>query len=158
MTLLWQKKGAAKRIGVSEDEYEAHIASGEKWCNGCKEWHSEAAFGPDSSRHDGLAASCQEYRRSQRASKPKVPRTYMRGRSYVAPRDGDKRQARRRVNFLVDMGLLPNQNTVPCADCGNIGIATRHEYDHFKGYGSEHHETVEAVCSTCHHKREKLRV
>lgn len=28
------------------------------------------------------------------------------------------------------------------------------EYDHHLGYAAEHHEDVEAVCTTCHHARE----
>lgn len=48
---------------------------------------------------------------------------------------------------------------VPCADCGDevFANAYRHEYDHFMGYAAQHHETVQAVCSKCHHSREELR-
>ena len=73
-------------------------------------------------------------------------------------RDGDKKQARRRVNYLVDIGLLPDPDDVPCVDCGHLGAdGPRHEYDHYLGYSAEHHEDVEAVCSGCHHKREAVR-
>lgn len=30
-------------------------------------------------------------------------------------------------------------------------------YDHYRGYSAEHHFDVEAVCTTCHAKREKNR-
>ena len=71
-------------------------------------------------------------------------------------RDGDKKQARRRVNYLVDIGLLPDPDDVPCVDCGHLGAdGPRHEYDHYLGYEAVHHEDVEPVCSSCHHERER---
>lgn len=77
----------------------------------------------------------------------------------VPARDGDGRQARRRVNYLVETGLLAAPNTVPCADCGHVWREgeKRHEFDHYLGYAAEHHETVEVVCSSCHHRRESER-
>lgn len=72
-------------------------------------------------------------------------------------RAGDKKQARRRVNYLVEQGRLANPNTVPCADCGHIGSGPRHEYDHHNGYGPAHQLDVQAVCSSCHHTREATR-
>ena len=80
-----------------------------------------------------------------------------RGRSFVAARSGDKRQARRRVNYLFDADLLPNPNSLRCTDCGHLGSDKRHEYDHHLGYASEHHEDVQPVCSSCHHSRERNR-
>jgi 5-methylcytosine-specific restriction endonuclease McrA len=55
----WHTITAAKRIGVPVDEYVSRINSGEKWCTGCKEWHSRTLFYVDRSRSDGLAASCK---------------------------------------------------------------------------------------------------
>ncbi len=77
----------------------------------------------------------------------------------VVPRDGDFKQARGRVNHLVNVGLLPDPNDVPCADCGHVFAVgeRRHEYDHHHGYDAQHHECVESVCTTCHHAREELR-
>ncbi len=72
------------------------------------------------------------------------------------PRDGDKVQARQRVNQMVKTGILPRPNDLPCKDCAHewkIGDK-RHEYDHFKGYAAEHHLDVEPVCSPCHAKRD----
>lgn len=71
------------------------------------------------------------------------------------PRPGDKRQARHRVNYQVDIGARPDPNALPCTDCGHIYTpgGKRHEYDHAAGYGEEAHEFVEAVCSACHHRR-----
>jgi hypothetical protein len=72
-------------------------------------------------------------------------------------RDGDREQARGRVNHLVRVGLLPDPNDVPCTDCGHTGTDRRHEYDHHHGYAPAHHEDVQAVCSGCHHRRERAR-
>lgn len=50
--------------------------------------------------------------------------------------------------------------TLPCVDCGHIRSNSeerRHEYDHHLGYAAEHHEHVEPVCTTCHHRRENER-
>lgn len=63
------------------------------------------------------------------------------------------------MNYLVDAGLIPDPNDLPCADCGHVYTpeGRRHEYDHYLGYAPEHHEDVEAVCTTCHHARETER-
>jgi len=69
-------------------------------------------------------------------------------------RDGDKRQARRRVQTLIDNGTLPRLADVVCADCKK---EPAREYDHHNGYGAEHHEDVVALCASCHHNREIAR-
>lgn len=72
------------------------------------------------------------------------------------PRDGDKEQARQRINVLVRTGRLAHPNTIPCADCGHIWKPgqRRHEYDHYLGYAAEHHYDVQSVCTACHAKRD----
>lgn len=76
-----------------------------------------------------------------------------------APRDGDKKQARQRINVLVRTGRMPHPNTLPCVDCGHVWTAgeRRHEYDHHKGYAAEHHYDVEPVCTLCHAKRDSAK-
>jgi hypothetical protein len=69
----------------------------------------------------------------------------------TAARDGDKRQARRRIQTLIQNGTLPAPADVTCVDCQ---AAPGREYDHHLGYAAEHHEDVEALCASCHHKRE----
>lgn len=49
---------AARRVGVTLDEYAGRIAAGEKWCHAHKEWHPRSEFGRDRSRSDGLDARC----------------------------------------------------------------------------------------------------
>lgn len=78
------------------------------------------------------------------------------GPSPKTPRDGDKKQARQRINVEVRTGYRPHPNKLPCEDCGHIWEEgeRRHEYDHHKGYDAEHHSDVEAVCTSCHAKRD----
>lgn len=54
----WHWKIAAKRIGVSESEYQSRIELGQKWCTQCKKWHKREVFAKDKSRGDGLKSSC----------------------------------------------------------------------------------------------------
>lgn len=71
------------------------------------------------------------------------------------PRDGDRMQARQRINVEVRTGRRPRPNTLPCTDCGHVWSAgeRRHEYDHYLGYAAEHHDDVEPVCTICHSRR-----
>jgi hypothetical protein len=81
-------------------------------------------------------------------------------RGWIAPtRDGDRKQARRRVNYLVEQGLIPKPSDLGCMDCGD-GVFPgnpRHEYDHARGYDGANQLYVEPVCSICHHNREAAR-
>lgn len=81
------------------------------------------------------------------------------GRPGPAPhpaRDGDRVQARQRINVEVRTGRRPHPNTLPCVDCGHVWKPgeRRHEYDHHLGYAPEHHLDVEPVCTTCHALRD----
>lgn len=75
------------------------------------------------------------------------------------PRDGDKKQARQRVNVEVRTGRRPRPNTIPCVECGHIWKEgeRRHEYDHYLGYGAAHHLHVEVVCTLCQRARSMRR-
>lgn len=150
----WQAKTAARRIGVTLGEYRSRQLNGEKWCYVCRAWHPRSAFALDASRTDGLAARCRAAAREHGQS-VYVTRDRSRGRRRVPARDGDRVQARRRIYYLVDIGVLPRPTSVPCVDCGDT--SKPHEYDHHLGYAAEHHEHVEAVCSSCHHTREWAR-
>lgn len=52
-------KTAAKRIGVSLEEYLSRIEKGEKWCCGCKHWLERNNFGVEKRRGDGLKTICK---------------------------------------------------------------------------------------------------
>ena len=158
------KAGAAKArassLGISVEAYQSRVSSGEKWCTRCKDWHSRSAFGSDSSRLDGLTASCREAKAALQRSTYVPTGGAGRPRGWLVPsRPGDKKQARRRVNYLVEQGRIPHPNDLPCVDCGHLWRPgeRRHEYDHHKGYCAKHQLSVESVCSACHHRRENER-
>lgn len=84
------------------------------------------------------------------------------GRPGPAPkpaRDGDRLQARQRVNVEVRTGRRQHPNTLPCVDCGHVWHEgeRRHEYDHHLGYAAEHHLDVQPVCTLCHASRDNAR-
>ena len=58
--------------------------------------------------------------------------------------------ARHKTNYLVDCGILPDPDSVPCARCGHIGQDRRHEYHHHLGYTAEHRTDVVSLCAKCH--------
>jgi hypothetical protein len=81
-------------------------------------------------------------------------------RAWLKPtRDGDKLQARRRINYLVEQGRIAHPDDLPCMDCGDEVFVRRyrHEYDHARGYAGQNQLYVEPVCSRCHHAREEAR-
>jgi len=155
-------KCAAKKTNTPIGEYLAKIEVGEKWCYHCREWHPRSAFGPNKVKKDGLDGVCYVGRRSlyKKYFKPIPAELSRQGQKPETPaRDGDKKQARARVNHMITRGLLPKPNDLPCVDCGHIWKKgeRRHEYDHFNGYGVNAHVDVEAVCTTCHVLRGKER-
>lgn len=75
------------------------------------------------------------------------------------PRDGDREQARQRINVEVRTGRRPHPNEFPCVDCGHEWREgeRRHEYDHHRGYAPAHHLDVEVVCTLCHARRDSAK-
>lgn len=145
---------ASQKAGVTVDEYKQQLALGNKWCWRCRLWKSNLSFGKDASRFDGLASACFDCRKAI-YRKCYIPKPRPRGRRFTSPRNGDKKQARSRANHLAHVGLLPKPNSRPCADCGHVWKPgeRRHEFDHHQGYSTDKHESVEIVCSKCHHRR-----
>lgn len=130
----------------------------DKTCYKCKRALPLSAFFKDRSRPDGLSYICRECRcaanRARYVQRPRKPHGWLK-----PTRDGDKKQARRRINYLVEQGRIPHPDDLPCFDCmdGVYGPRFRHEYDHARGYDGENQLYVEAVCSRCHHNREDYR-
>jgi hypothetical protein len=133
-------KRLASRAGLQLEVFAARTANGEKYCWRCRALHPLNAFNVDKTRRDGLDPSCAASR-NETARSHYAPRgrTSKLGQFFAATRDGDKKQARARVNHHVDVGLLPDPNDVTCADCGHVHAEgeRRHEYDHFLGYAAE---------------------
>ncbi len=87
-------------------------------------------------------------------------RPAMSGPKPMLPRDGDKQQARQRINVEVRTGRRLHPNSLPCVDCGHEWAPgeRRHEYDHHLGYSPEHHADVQSVCTRCHATRDNLKM
>lgn len=153
--LTRRQKQFCNQNGISHSVYLSRLNQNQKWCTGCKEFHDRSEFNTDKSRFDGLVPSCRQYKnlsvRQSYEPKPSPPK----GRRFVPVRDNDEKQARRRVNYLVESSLIPHPNNLPCTDCGHqyTDGERRHEYDHHLGYKKSFHESVQAVCSICHKKR-----
>lgn len=145
----------ARKAGLSLEAYLRRCVT-HKYCWRCKLMQARASFAIDRSRHDGLVASCRTS--TNDASRKHYTPTLKPRRRHVwikSGRDGDKKQARRRVNYLVERGRIPRPDALPCTDCGQRwkrGLP-RHEYDHHKGYAAKHHLDVQAVCRPCHDAR-----
>ena len=59
---------AAKRAGLTLDEYLARRDAGDRWCGACFAFHQLAAFGSDRSRPEGRRPICRDaYNRQARA-------------------------------------------------------------------------------------------
>ena len=147
---------------------QAHIRRREPLCEPCREARNQ--YRRDHYRRTGsdrrqAAAYLTAERWLREAHREEFDRLYDKAREEAGlprrwastPRDGDKKQARGRVTYLITSGRLPPAKEVPCTDCGHLGPDSRHSYDHYLGYGADHHEDVQAVCYQCHHERERRR-
>ena len=142
-------KYAAKMAGLTLPEYIERVSRGLKKCCICKQWKEVSLFDKDSSRHDGISSKCKECHRG-------LWRIKLQGGPQRKPRrQGDKTQARQRINQDVKRGIRPDPNDLHCVLCGHKGEDKRHEYHHVCGYEPEHHYGVMPFCSTCHHQEEK---
>lgn len=55
---LGSRKTAARKIGISLEEYDLNISKGVKWCTKCKSWKPLSGFYRDTTRGDGFSAKC----------------------------------------------------------------------------------------------------
>ncbi len=134
-------------------------ATWRRTCSRCERSVPREAFFKDRSRRDGISYVCRDCKNA--VSRDRYIKKAPPGRRgfMVSTRDGDKKQARRRINYLVEQGLIPHPDDLPCFDCadGVFGGNYRHEYDHAHGYDGDNQLDVEPVCSKCHHNREDAR-
>jgi len=128
---------------------------GFSWCTACKSLQPLELFCADRSRWNQLSSKCSVCRSGieRRGRMESCDVVHERGRCFIEPRDNDPKQARGRVNHLVNVGILPDPEIIPCSDCNHVGSDKRHEYDHYLGYAKENHEKVQVVCTTCHARR-----
>lgn len=136
-------KTAAKRTGLSVEEYLARTSAGGKWCTACKAWHPIDAFPRDRTRGDGRRARCLASDRGK-------------GQRDVDPQ---RQKAYNALKRALHNGTVRPANEHPCTDCGHVWTPgdRRHEYDHARGYDDMHLLDVEPVCTTCHAAREMQR-
>lgn len=122
-----------------------------KICGHCKRNKSTPEFSTNSRYKDGLHNWCRECSREYRREYEKThPRPYsVRKKEYYLG-NKDHLKARRRVNHLVERGLLPKVHTMTCVDCGGKAA----HYDHYKGYEMENWESVQPVCVRCSGQRD----
>lgn len=138
---------AARTLGIGLDEYAARRRDGERWCTFHRTWH------PKQDMAGGKKPSmCAEGLRLYHRQRYK-PTGRSIGRPPAPTREGDRRQARRRVNYMVERGDIPKASERRCVDCGHQA----EEYDHHNGYDADHHLEVEPVCKPCHVERERQR-
>jgi len=159
-TKLGGAKVAARRLGITVEEYQGNIKAGFKWCSTCRNFLYRDSFNNDGGTIDGKDKKCKSCSRAKdrRRYKPvPIDQQKPRGLAVYPPTDGDKRQARNRINSRVKRGILPRAQTIPCTDCGHIGTNIPHEYDHYLGYAAINHLQVQCVCFPCHRKREQQR-
>lgn len=173
-TSYGRMRQVAATAGLSVEEYQERASRGLKRCSTCHKWKLRAQdFAANRCMPDGRCNVCCECS-SLAAHRRYVPvpprpprevrvtariRTPIRvqdksrrpiGGPPKPPRDGDKRQAIHRVNYYVDIGRLPDPNSIPCSACGHVGDNRKHNYHHHKGYGSAHHLDVIVLCVRCH--------
>lgn len=132
-------KVAAKKIGISYEDYIKKINEGLKWCTSCKQWKPREFFGIDKSRGDGLRAPCFDCSRVK----------YRKSRGLLAPSEKIQQAASNVIRTLIRQGKLPSPDTIPCIDCGKKAEV----YHHHLGYNKSHWADVVALCKSCHHKR-----
>lgn len=142
-------KTAAKRLGMSFDDYLARINAGDKWCTFGKHWAQKAIFPPDSHRPSGKAQACAPCLDIYHRQLPKKKRP-------APKRVPGQTRAVHAVNHAICRGEIANPNTLACVHCGHAGQDRRHEYHHHNGYEFNHRLDVISLCSKCH-KRETRR-
>lgn len=136
------------------------IAWTDRACSRCDVIKGAEGFHSDKSHRDGRTSVCRQCRNIHARSNYTVKDQPERHGPLPAPgRDGDKLQARHRVNRAILAGDLPPPNCLPCIDCNHVWRTgeRRHEYDHHLGYAAQHHLCVQPVCTLCHSKRDNAR-
>ena len=134
-------KVAAKKVGLSEDEYKRRLSAGLKRCTKCKQWKNTSEYGIDTSRFDGQKAACRTCSR--------VP--VKRAQRFIATAR-EKQRAHDAIRWAVKRGFMTAAITLKCSRCH----APAKQYHHHKGYAREHVLNVIPLCVSCHRKADLL--
>jgi len=101
-TKIGGSKVAAGKLGISVEKYIQNVQSGLKWCSACRSWLQSDCFGKDKSSFDGKNSRCKICQRAlhQKRYKP-IAIELRKSREFTTKpsRDGDKSQARAKVNY-----------------------------------------------------------
>jgi 5-methylcytosine-specific restriction endonuclease McrA len=159
----WHQKTAAKRLGITLQEYQKHLFNNEKWCITCRCWHGRGLFGSDKSRGDGKKSNCNNKAKrkplqlSLFAKDEKRLRANQSYRKYYASKAGeDIRQriyARKRNTEPIPgwwrSELLENSL---CAYCDNKAETVDHVIPISRGGRTEEGNLVPS-CKSCNSKK-----
>lgn len=157
----WHEKSAARRLGISPEEYLSRIALGLKWCYLCEDWHSRYIFTIDRSRGDGLAASCRgrKPRPLPLSTEEKQKRARATYRAYYAdgggPRIRARVYARKRGCEPVDpltREMVMEKFDGRCAYCQRAATTLDHVVPVIEGGGSRRGNLLPA-CVSCNSKK-----
>lgn len=161
----WHEKTAAKRIGVDPREYIARIAIGEKWCTSCKQWHSRFIFPKDSTRGDGLSASClggHKPARKKLSPEEKRARANAGYRKYYASSGGERiraaKYARKRGIEPIDprtRELVMESSNGKCVYCGAKATSIDHVIPVAHG-GSSRRGNLLPACGSCNSRKKTM--
>lgn len=72
-SLIGTLKKHARRIGISLEEYQSLVNSGQKWCYKCKQWKNKTNYSQDKSRWDALKAICKNCDYPKKDNSPSKP-------------------------------------------------------------------------------------
>jgi hypothetical protein len=70
-------KIAARRLGITVEEYTERRGSGQKWCYACRVWHPYSNFNRNKCASDGLANVCRKVNADRCARAASVPPTVL---------------------------------------------------------------------------------
>jgi 5-methylcytosine-specific restriction endonuclease McrA len=147
-------------VGVTLEVYLAHLAIGEKWCTRCKNWHSRDIFTKDSTRSDGLDASCRGYKPKTKKTKEQIreANNATQRRRYAGP-SGPRIRAHIYARKRRMEAVLPEERELAmeltggvCAYCGNTATSIDHIIPVSRG-GRSKRGNLLPCCDSCNSKK-----
>ena len=131
-------KTAAKKCGISIEDYVMLKESGLKRCTKCKRWLPINNFGIDSGRADGIRTACYDCRRvkTKRQHINQAPNKLAQGRATHA------------IRKAIERGTMVKAKMLTCRHCHKQAT----EYHHHLGYDEVHWLDVIPLCNGCHKK------
>lgn len=152
------RKQSATRIGISLEEYEARIASNQKWCGKCRTWKHLTLFDKDKNRASGYSSRCKECRSKQCSTYWKKLRLdpirleQKRSRERRAGRRSNSTRSLPRVpKYIRDMRWEEYDGL--CAYCGSLAETFDHIIPVSKG-GKNQAWNIAPACRSCNSSKQ----